>query len=302
MDADGELPGRAHPNEPVYTGLSKPGSFRQLTCGRPKNSPSSNPNRIINGVLARKNSWPWIGAMMREPDFQFCGSSLISDQWVLTAGHCIDSFTDDKIIETVKIIFGVEDLTAATPANKYRVTKVIRHEKYNNPVGSTSNDIALLKLDRKVHISNDTMPACLPTKSVFEKPYVQTAPNNRRICYVAGWGHLVSGQHGDTGGKIGAGTDQLQQVALEIMSTDDCKAFLKGLYTEKTFCAGHDSGKYDSCRGDSGGPVVCDDGPEHGWSLHGIVSWGFGCGQPKAPAAHTHVALMLDWIYANIPS
>lgn len=138
---------------------------------------------------------------------------------MLTAGHCIDSFTDDKIIETVKIIVGVEDLTTATPANKYRVTKVIRHEKYNDPVGSTSNDIALLKLDRKVRISNDTMPACLPTKSVFEKPYAQTAPNNRRICYVAGieqtgqlnfpsllafypsfpiagWGHLVSGQHG----------------------------------------------------------------------------------------------------------
>ena len=55
---DDELPGKAHPHEPIVQDLSRPASFRQLTCGRPRNSPSNNPNRIINGVMARKNSWP----------------------------------------------------------------------------------------------------------------------------------------------------------------------------------------------------------------------------------------------------
>jgi secreted trypsin-like serine protease len=46
-----------------------------------------NSQRIIGGVEATPNSWPWQVALAFT-NYYFCSGSLINNQWVLTAGHC----------------------------------------------------------------------------------------------------------------------------------------------------------------------------------------------------------------------
>ena len=50
--------------------------------------------------------------------------------------------------------------------------------------------------------------------------------------------------------------------------------------TDAMVCAGFEYGGHDACQGDSGGPLVYHDNSTDAWLLYGIVSWGWGCGEP----------------------
>ena len=53
--------------------------------------------RIVNGYPTGHNEFPWIAALHRTGPFRknkdsiggFCGGALVSDLYVITAGHCI---------------------------------------------------------------------------------------------------------------------------------------------------------------------------------------------------------------------
>lgn len=45
--------------------------------------------RIVGGVAAKVNEWPWQAGMVIGNSV-FCGGSLICDQYVLTAAHCVE--------------------------------------------------------------------------------------------------------------------------------------------------------------------------------------------------------------------
>lgn len=68
-------------------------------------------------------------------------------------------------------------------------------------------------------------------------------------------------------------------------------------------CAGGEKGK-DSCKGDSGGPLMGDFLDSRGYSftyLAGLVSYGpQECGKENWPGVYTRVANYLDWIEQTI--
>lgn len=68
-------------------------------------------------------------------------------------------------------------------------------------------------------------------------------------------------------------------------------------------CAGGEEGK-DSCRGDSGGPLMAlfaDENQDINWYCVGVVSFGPSpCGMKGWPGVYTRVANYVEWIIKNL--
>lgn len=60
-------------------------------CGKRRRSYNSRPStRIVGGVESTPGDWPFLAALLGGPEEVFyCAGVLISDQWILTASHCV---------------------------------------------------------------------------------------------------------------------------------------------------------------------------------------------------------------------
>nr|XP_046252791.1 chymotrypsin-like elastase family member 2A [Scatophagus argus] len=243
-------------------------------CGRPTFPPIV--SRVVGGQDVRENSWPWQVSLQYQSGGNFyhtCGGTLISSQWVLTAAHCIGSFTYRVYLGKHNLKNNELGSIAISPS------KIIVHENWDSY--RIRNDIALIKLSTPVKLSNSITPACLPASG-------EILPNNYP-CYVTGWGRLW------TGGPI---ADVLQQALLPVVDYATCTKpdWWGSLVTSNMVCAGGD-GQLASCNGDSGGPLNCRNS-DGSWDVHGVVSFGssLGCNYPKKPSVFTRVSAYIGWI------
>uniref|UniRef100_A0A6I8NJM9 chymotrypsin n=2 Tax=Ornithorhynchus anatinus TaxID=9258 RepID=A0A6I8NJM9_ORNAN len=238
-------------------------------CGVPAIQPVlSGLSRIVNGEDAVPGSWPWQVSLQDKTGFHFCGGSLISKDWVVTAAHCAVSTSHLVIAGEFDHSSEEEDIQVL------KIAKVFKNPKFN--MFTIRSDITLLRLASPAQLSDTVSPVCLPSSS-DEFPVDST-------CVTTGWG-LTKHTNSKT-------PDKLQQASLPLLSNDDCKKFWGNKITDEMVCAG--ASGVSSCMGDSGGPLVCE--KDGAWTLVGIVSWGSGTCSTSTPGVYARVTNLMPWV------
>ena len=122
--------------------------------------------RILNGVNAASNGWPWVVSVRQfVPVFNdyedVCGGVLIYNRYILTAAHC----AIDQTPQTIRIVMGVSDLGTVKSSNIYLVDKIASNKLFNKSNVGNGNDIALFRLKVSVTPSTKISSINLPNSA-----------------------------------------------------------------------------------------------------------------------------------------
>ncbi|XP_041970057.1 trypsin epsilon-like [Aricia agestis] len=250
-------------------------------CILKKNVAKSNPSvsrlypiekRVIGGIPTSLNQYPFtvqfinLGAL--------CGGSILSKKTVLTAAHCFDLNQDKEemiIVANARFVMDYRGI-------KYEVWDYIVHEGYlADDKESYSNDVAVILIQEDFEFNDSVQTAQLCTTSVWMR--------RNETFYATGWGETEYGKS-----VLG---NALSSASLSFVDTRDCTEWNKLAVSADQFCL-YGDGERDTCRGDSGGPIL--------WRglIVGITSYGRRCG--TAPGMYVNVGYFHRWIQNAVTS
>jgi uncharacterized repeat protein (TIGR02543 family) len=259
-----------------------------------KGSPTA---KIVGGSSINISQAPWQVALIRTNETnnyygRFCGGSVISREWIVTAAHCVDGSMAPSDI----LVLAGETTLSDNALSGTAVKRIVIHPEWDT--NTNEADVALVQLVTPLALTSDRIePIAIPG----------ITPAAGSSAFISGWGSTFVSDGENDFPQFSDSTQQwpsvLQGAVVQVGSSDSCGQFYQDAYLMGAMlCAGvmHQTDDYfivDSCQGDSGGPLATS--IEGNWYLSGIVSFGAGCAW-NAPGVYTNVANYGNWICTNV--
>ncbi|XP_055587639.1 brachyurin-like [Uranotaenia lowii] len=234
--------------------------------------PGGKTSRIVNGKLAQLGQFPYqVYMILSDPNGYSVvgGGSIISDEWILTAAHCIHGVTKADVYMGAVYWYSADRVMI--PARSF-----IQHPSYV-PTAFT-HDIGLIRLSAKITFNTVIKPISLASAEDGPYEYLDDAQ--------------VSG-FGKTSDLATYASSYLYYTDVMTISNDECKQTFAHHIIDSTICSRSLTANpvSHSCSGDSGGPLVY-----RGVQI-GVVSFGASGGCEKNyPKAYARVSAFRNWI------
>ncbi|XP_055323342.1 transmembrane protease serine 9-like [Sitodiplosis mosellana] len=235
--------------------------------------------KIVRGYTARAGQFKFFAFLsitLTSGESSACGSSLISDEWLITAAHCI---ADARKLTAHLGIADLRHLSADPPIVGHVAIPVLKFGLYPHPGffwPIAWNDIALIRLPRKVQFSDYIQPVKLSTTCKIPEKTESIAIGNGAI--------------NDKSGL----SPQLQYAILKTAPLKVCRKVYPLLFWRKSvICASNGLQQQSICRGDSGGPLIS----RSNHTLIGLSSFVRleGC-ETGLPQGFTNIHSYFEWI------
>ncbi|KAM3955206.1 LOW QUALITY PROTEIN: serine protease 1 [Aphomia sociella] len=240
---------------------------------------------IIGGENAATNEFPHMALLgyLQPPDINWsCGGTVVSDRFILTAGHCIAHRDWGPVTYAVVGILKRADVDNTKIVG---VKRIIKHPDYHAP--ARYNDIALLEVESPFKLGPSVIPACI---------HIGDEVIDDRAS-ATGWVTVNRGTAANN-------ADILQKVIIKKFTTNECttkfpknRHMKQGYDLNSQICYGDKGSDKDTCQGDSGGPLQIKSTKINCmYVVIGVTSFGKACGQAGEPGIYTRVAKYASWI------
>lgn len=237
--------------------------------------------RVFGGWVAPYGTYPWQADLRLKTSkkiIHWCGATILSEIFIITAAHC---FRNHPYSAYIVRVGEYDEMLMDKYEDDFEIEYVKIHEAFE--IGAKlNNDLAVVRIQEKnnrgIIFSPYVKPICLPSLNTTYTP--------GKLCSISGWGK----------NEFSHVSPILMGAEVPIIPTWKCRqsTIYGSRIKEGMFCAGYLGGGIDACKGDSGGPMVCNENGK--FILYGIISWGFSCAEPNRPGVYVKIKHYLDWI------
>ncbi|CAF4121086.1 unnamed protein product, partial [Rotaria sp. Silwood2] len=166
-----------------------------------------------------------------------CGGSILSDSYILTAAHCVDTFSPNDL----SVVAGIHNKSDQNGVIR-QVDHIFVHPNWSSP--ENLHDIAILRLSQPLELADNSLltRTCLP--HVHWLTIIEHYPSSGTRLAAIGWGNRNNS-------ILDNSPDNLHQVQVFSIDNNDPNCIESLHDPEIQFCAGLQQGG----KGDSGGPI-----------------------------------------------
>ncbi|XP_046812035.1 venom protease-like, partial [Lucilia cuprina] len=190
---------------------------------------------IVSGKQAALGQFPWHVLLKKDKNADvWCGGSIITNKWVLTAAHCLYRQ------RTILMVFG----TIESKKSEFSMTsnKFVIYPAYDD--NNVFDDIGLIALPNPLTFSPNIQAIDLVTAAEAAKNDFLGA--EATIC---GFGRTVD--------NVDKSSEWLLWTSVEIVNNTICEVIYDEPVEDTVICAkGYKNSKQSPCDGDSGGALV----------------------------------------------